>query len=278
MTQPEPAMSFLQTILQEAYPAVERTKQARPQSELERMLPDAPPPRDFAAGLRGGFRLIAEIKKCSPSMGKMRGENVAGAAAAYEASPLVGALSILTNEPFFGMNLGDLTRIRAEVTKPVLRKDFIFDPYQVIEARIAGADAILLMANVVSGESMKALLDLATELGMATLVEVHTEPEIAALPEGVQICGINSRKFQSNTGFLKAGETTSQDFSLEMSAFDLVTKLPAGVTRVAESGLTPENLPTVRERFDAGLVGTSLLRSEDGVEAELARFEAAVGN
>lgn len=269
-------MSFLQTILQEAYPAVARDKQERPQAELERMLPDAPPVRDFHAALTGDFRLIAEIKKRSPSMGEMRPRNVAEATTAYEASPVVAALSILTNEPFFGMNLADLTRAREEVTKPVLRKDFIFDPYQVIEARVAGADAILLMANVVSGDTMKQLLDLASELGMAALVEVHTAAEIAALPKGVRICGINSRKFQSNTGFLESGENASTDFSLEMGAFDLVTRLPGGVTRVAESGLTAENLPPVRERFDAGLVGTSLLRSEVGVASELSKFEAAI--
>lgn len=269
-------MSFLETILERARPDLEAQKKARPLPELERRLLDAPPCRGFARALSGGFGLIAEIKERSPSMGAMRAENVADAPEVYERSPQVRAVSILTNSPFFGMQLADLTRIRAQLTKPVLRKDFIFDPYQVIEARVAGADAILLMANVLPPGPMAELLDLAAGLGMDTLLEVHTADEIGQLPAAARICGINSRKFKSETGFLGAGETSSRDFSLELSAFDLVDLLPAGVIRVAESGLTPDNIGAVRQRFDAGLVGTSLLRSEQGIAAELARFEKAL--
>jgi indole-3-glycerol phosphate synthase len=240
------------------------------------MLADAPVPRDFHAALASSFGLIAEIKERSPSVGPMRAQNVAGAPAAYEESPIVRALSILTNGHHFGMDIERLAAIRAQVTKPVLRKDFIVDEYQVREARAFGADAILLMANVLDAARMAGFHDLARELGMEVLFEVHTEEEIALLPANARIVGINSRKFKSTTGFVGATGSSASDFSLSFEAFDLAEKLPAGALLIAESGISPENLTLARDRFDAVLVGTSLLRDPAGVRACLEQFETAL--
>ena len=162
------------------------------------MLPDAPSHGALAAS----FGLIAEIKERSPSVGPMRAENVTDAPDAYDESPIVAALSVLTNAHHFGMDIERLAAIRSRVTKPVLRKDFMIDEYQVREARAFGADAILLMANVLDAPRLAGFHDLARELGMEVLFEVHTEEEIALLPTDARIVGINSRKFKSTTGFV----------------------------------------------------------------------------
>lgn len=240
------------------------------------MLADAPPPRDFHSALASSFGLIAEIKERSPSVGPMRVENIAAAPAAYEESPIVRALSILTNTHHFGMDIGRLASIRAQVTKPVLRKDFIVDEYQVREARAFGADAILLMANILDAARLAGFHDLARELGMEVLFEIHTEEEIALLPAGARVVGINSRKFKSTTGFVGATGASASDFSLSFDAFDLADKLPAGALHIAESGISPGNLALARDRFDAVLVGTSLLRDPAGIRACLSSFESSL--
>jgi indole-3-glycerol phosphate synthase len=157
-----------------------------------------------------------------------------------------------------------------------LRKDFFVDEYQVLEARAFGADAILLMANVLDARSMLTMHQLALELGMEALFEIHTLEEIAALPAGARIVGINSRKFKTNTGFVKSGESSATDFSLDLGVFELVDKLPASAIRVAESGISPQNLSSVASHFQAALVGTSLLRDERGIQACLRDFEATL--
>ncbi len=271
-------MTFLDQILADVAHELSSTKAARPLADIRARLADAPPPRDFRAALATGFGLIAEIKERSPSVGPMRAANIAAAPAAYEESPIVRGLSILTNAHHFGMDITRLAAIRAQVTKPVLRKDFIVDEYQIREARAFGADAILLMANVLDAPRLAGFYDLARELGLAVLFEVHIEEEIALLPAEAAIVGINSRKFKSTTGFVGATGRSASDFSLAFDAFDLAGKLPAGALHVAESGIGPDNLALARDRFDAVLVGTSLLRDEAGIHACLAKFEAALGN
>jgi indole-3-glycerol phosphate synthase len=265
--------TFLDQILADVRHELAATKAARPVADIRARLADAPPPRDFAAALATGFGLIAEIKERSPSVGPMRAQNVADAPVAYEQSPIVRCLSILTNAHHFGMDVTRLAAIRAQVTKPVLRKDFFLDEYQIREARAFGADAILLMANVLDAPRLAGFYDLARELGMAALFEVHTEDEIALLPADAAIVGINSRKFKAATGFVGATGSSKSDFSLAFDAFDLADKLPANALHVAESGIGPDNLALARDRFDAALVGTSLLRDEAGIRACLARFE-----
>jgi len=269
--------TILDEILADVRVEVAAAKQAVPIAEIRARLADAPPTRDFAEALgQGGFGLIAEIKHRSPSVGPMREENVNAAAPTYAASSHVRAVSILTNRTHFGMGVEDLARLRATLPQPVLRKDFFIDDYQILEARAHGADAILLMANVLDATQLRDFHQLALELGMEALFEIHTLDEIAMLPASARIVGINSRKFKSTSGFVGSTGSSQKDFSLEMSVFDLVTHLPAGCLRVAESGLAPESIDSVSSKFDAALVGTSLLRDPRGLAACLADFERAI--
>jgi indole-3-glycerol phosphate synthase len=267
--------TVLDTILDDVRRQVAQAKEKTTRFDLLARLADAPPVRDFAAALGSGFGLIAEIKDRSPSVGPMRPENVRDAARAYAASPLVKAVSVLTNTSHFGMDVHRLASIRSQVPQPVLRKDFFIDDYQVYEARAFGADAILLMANVLGSKELQHFYSLALDLGMAVLFEVHTAEEITTLPATARIVGINSRKFRATTGFLSSGASSTEDFSLDRSAFDLVDGLPAAAIRVAESGITPETLPSVAEKFHAALVGTSLLRDPRGIHHCLNEFEQA---
>ncbi len=272
-------MTFLDQILSDVANELATTKSRRPAADVRARLADAPPPRDFAAALAApGFGLITEIKERSPSVGPMRAANVRDAPSAYEETAIVRALSVLTNEHHFGMTIHRLASVRAAVTKPVLRKDFFIDEYQIREARAFGADAILLMANVLDAPRLRGFHDLAQELGLNALFEVHTKEEIDTLPADAKIIGINSRKFKSTTGFVGSSGESEQDFSLALDTFELVTELPEAAITVAESGLTPENLPNVTDKFNAALIGTSLLRDERGITMALAAFEAAASH
>lgn len=268
--------TILDEILIDVRAELDATKAHRPHAEIRRMLPDAPPVRSLPEALASQFRLIAEIKARSPSVGPMRAENIVEAPFAYEESPLVGALSVLTNAHHFGMGIERLAAIRPMVTKPILRKDFIIEEYQIREARGFGADAILLMANVLDPARLRGFYDLTRELGMEALFEIHTLEEIGFLPDGVKVVGINSRKFKATSGFVSKDTSSEKDFSLDYSAFDLAEKLPPDAIKVAESGLSPENIRATSENFDAALVGTSLLRDERGVAACLEEFARAL--
>ena len=270
-------MTILDRILPDVRRELEEAQAVVPLDEVRRLAAEARPPRDFAGALTAhGFGLIAEVKQRSPSMGDMRAENIVTAAHAYEASPVVHAVSVLTNETHFGMGMADLAEIAAASNKPVLRKDFILDPYQIYAARAAGADAVLLMANVLSAGKLAEFHALVLELGMEALFEVHEEQEIDALPATARVVGINSRKFKSRDGFIPAGRSAEEDFTLDFAAFELAESLPAGCVRVAESGVTPQTVAPLARHFDAALVGTSLLRDPRGVRAGLEDFARAL--
>jgi len=270
-------MTILDRILPDVRRELDAARAAVPPAEIKRRAAAAPPPRDFAGALTAhDFGLIAEIKHRSPSMGDMRAGNVAEAARAYEASPVVHAVSVLTNVTHFGTSLDDLSAVAAASTKPVLRKDFILDPYQVYAARAAGADAVLLMANVLSAAQMRELYELVLELGMEALFEVHEKDEIEALPAAARVVGINSRKFKSRQAIVGAGHSTDEDFTLDFAAFELAGTLPAGCVRVAESGVTAQTVAPLARHFDTALVGTSLLRDPRGVEVALDEFARAL--
>ena len=270
-------MTILDRILPDVRRELEEAQAVVPLDEVRRLAGKARSPRDFAGALTAhGFGLIAEIKRRSPSVGPMREENIRDAAATYAASSHVRAVSVLTNRTHFGQGVEDLAAVRARVPQPVLRKDFFIDEYQILEARAHGADAILLMANVLDASRLRDFHQTALGLGMEALFEIHTRDEIELLPAAAKIIGINSRKFKTTTGFVGATGSSTQDFSLEMSAFDLVDFLPPSTLRIAESGLTPETLPDVTEKFNAALVGTSLLRDPRGIVACLADFENAI--
>ena len=275
--------TILDRILADVQEEISEAKRLLSETDLRGMIADAPPVRSLPEALGKNFGLIAEIKAASPSVGAMRAENVAEAPSAYEESSVVRALSILTNSRHFGGSMQRLQEIRARVSKPVLRKDFIVSEYQIREARAFGADAILLMASVLDAARLKGFHELALELGMEVLFEVHDEQEVAALPKSAVIVGINSRRFKApveSSGFAAVDGTGSseKDFSIRLDTFDLVDRLPAGTIRVAESGLDVGTIATVRERFHAALVGTSLLRDPSGVRVGLAAFEEALSS
>jgi indole-3-glycerol phosphate synthase len=270
------SLTVLEEILSDVRHELASARAARPPSEIRARLAGAPPPRPFAEVLECGFRLIAEIKERSPSVGPMRAENVAAAPAAYGESPVVAAVSVLTNATHFGMGIQRLEALRGRISKPLLRKEFILDEYQIREARAFGADAVLLMANVLDRSRLAGFSDLALELGMQAVFEIHEEEEIGILPPGARLVGINSRKFKAAGGFVGREGASATDFSLDFSAFALVDRLPPGCLKIAESGLRPDNAAQWMEHFDAGLVGTSLLRDPRGPAACLGEFHAAI--
>lgn len=210
--------------------------------------------RPFSAALRApGRRVIAEIKRRSPSAGVIRDPlDPAGIAAMY-ARAGAAALSVLTEPDFFAGSDGDLQAARDAVGLPVLRKDFLLDRDQIFESRALGADAVLLIGAVLSRDEISGLLGSAREAGLDALVEVHSEEELdAALEAGASIIGVNSRNLE--------------DFSVDVGrAVRLGARIPAGVLRVAESGIrTREDVSRLEQAgYRAFLVGESLLRAPD---------------
>lgn len=251
-TQPE-AQDVLSRILQVKEQEVAELRPRR--SELRSRAADASPTRGFAAALRtpGRVQLLAEVKRRSPSAGTIRADAHAGEIAqAYERAG-AAALSVLTDEQFFGGHLDALRSARAATGLPVLRKDFIIDPLQLWEARVAGADAILLIVRAVEQALLSDLLALAAELAMDTLVEAHTAAEVyRALATGVTLLGVNNRDLATFTTDLGLSER-------------LVRHVPAAITFVAESGIhTPADVDRLGAcGVDAVLVGEALMRQPD---------------
>jgi indole-3-glycerol phosphate synthase len=282
--------STLQKILNDTLDEVRFDKANQSLKQVRRLANTAPPVNSFSKALSSGYAVIAEIKNCSPSQGAMRHQNVEAAPLEYKKSPIVKAVSVLTNRSNFGADWGRglkiLSDIRARVSKPILRKDFIFEEYQVYQARAYGADAILLMANILEKEEIKGLSALAFELGMEVLFETHRPEELEQLPESANVIGINCRNFDSNglqpnsfkvSKFLRQWMGIQKDNSVSISRFEYLNKIPKQVLRVAESGVTAENCANVFSRgFDSILVGTSLLMDRRGVGAALHDFEVAI--
>jgi indole-3-glycerol phosphate synthase len=257
---PQPAKTgtVLDRIVVVRRKAVEAAKRAVSEAQLEERIAAAPPVRDFRAALRReGINIIAECKKESPSRGLIRADyNPAALAPALEDAGAC-ALSVLTEPDFFGGSLDDLAVARSLVDLPVLRKDFIFDSYQLLEARAAGADAFLLIVAMLAGADLRNLMDKGKELGMAALVETHTEEEVdRALDAGADIIGINNRN-------LKTFEV-----DVEVSGW-LLEKIPEGCLAVSESGFQhKEDLERLRQAgFHAFLVGTHLMEAPDPAAA-----------
>jgi len=277
----------LRSILADTGKEIEQDKSRNSAGRLKEMIRDAGPILSFSSALSAGNALIAEIKERSPSQGKMRPENVAEAVRAYKESPVVRGISVLTSWMNFGagMRIEMMARTKAQTSKPVLRKDFIIEEYQIYQARVHGADAILLMANILEAEELRRLSDLAFELGMDVLFETHRAAELDDLPKTAKIIGINSRNFEGGlrrsnfklARFLRQWLGTARDHSIHTERFAYVKDLPAHVIKVAESGVSSRNC---REVFGLGfhsiLVGTSLLMDPRGVRAALHDFEVAM--
>lgn len=236
-----------------------------PFADLRAMTAVAPPLRDFEAAIRApGVSLIAECKKASPSRGLLvNNYDPVRLARLYEKAG-ARAISVLTDGRHFQGTLEHLRDVREAVRVPVLRKDFIFHPYQLYEARVAGADAVLLIAAVLSDTELRDLLALAKKLGMSALIEVHDEAELArALSLQPGIIGINNRDLQ----------TFEVDFG---NTARLRALIPPGIAVVGESGLkTPDDVRAMKSaRVDAVLIGESLVRSKDIAGAARSMVEA----
>lgn len=232
--------------------------------ELERAVAEAGPPPAFLTVRGGCVALIAEVKRRSPSAGAIAPAlDPVSHARIYQAAG-AAAISVLTNGPSFGGSLDDLRAVAEAVAIPVLRKDFILDEAQVLEARAAGAAAVLLIVRALTPERLEALLASAESVGLAALVEVHTAGEMdMALAAGAGLIGVNSRDL----------DTLSVDTA---SAWALLSRVPADRVAVAESGLArPADVARAAEAgADAVLVGTAL--SSDGAPEALAAALAAV--
>ena len=228
-------------------------------AELERLAADRMADRrDFASALKAHPpAVIAEVKKASPSKGVLAADfRPVETALQYEAAG-AAALSVLTDGPFFQGSLADLMAVRSAVRLPVLRKDFTIDPLQIVEAAAHGADAILLIAGLLDAFALRRFRELATELKLAALVEVHTGDELSlAIDSGAEIIGVNSRNLHTF------------EVSLQ-TALDLVTRIPAAATKVAESGIHARaDVQLLRSAgYDAFLVGEHLMRSGDAQSA-----------
>jgi indole-3-glycerol phosphate synthase len=278
----------LRKILTDTRKEIETDKSRLNLEQVKKMTVDAVPVRSFAEALAPGKALVAEIKEQSPSQGKMRPQNVREAPEAYKNSPAVKAVSVLTSSSNFGpmMRVEFMESMKKQIGKPVLRKDFIIEEYQIYQARAYGADAILLMANILEAEEMRRLSDLAFELGMDVLFETHRAEELAELPGKARIIGINCRNFEGGlrtsnfkvARFMRQWLGVKRDQSVNTDRFDYAEKLPAKAIKVAESGVSSVNCGDVFSLgFHSILVGTSLLMDERGVGAALGDFELAMG-
>ncbi len=236
---------------------VEGLKAALPLSELKKGLSDLPLPRDFEGALRGaGISLIAEVKKSSPSAGSITCDFDPSALASAYREGGASAISVLTDKNYFGGSLKHLAAARAAVPLPVLRKDFIVDQYQIYESRRAGADAVLLIAEMLSEDELAAFLELASGLGLACLTEAHSAGELEkAISAGAKIIGINNRDLKT--------------FRVDLrTSLELLPRIPEGRLKVSESGIkTADQVEELaRAGADAILVGETLMRSGDRAE------------
>jgi len=265
-------MITLDDILERKRLWVAECRTAVPLAEVRDRARDRPPCRPFAAVLRraagGAIRFIAEFKRCSPSRGEIRpGARPAEIAQIYHRGG-ASAISVLTDQPFFKGELGHLQEVREAVPLPVLRKDFLLDPYQVYEARAHGADAVLLIAEALEGGLLRELHDLAHELGMETLVEIHGEGSVAKV-SGLPVVGINHRDLKT----MRIDMATSE----RLLAGGLRARLAPGAVVVGESGVsTPEEVRAMAALdLDALLIGSSLMAAPDIAAKVAALFPGA---
>jgi indole-3-glycerol phosphate synthase len=245
---------MIEQLISAARQGVEERRSHLSQSDLESELQARAEDRPFNEALvRPGLSLIAEFKRRSPSAGEISADAaIETQVGAYERGG-AAALSVLTDERHFGGNLDDLRAARAACDLPILRKDFIVDPYQLYEAAVNGADAVLLIVRALDDEALASLYERARNLDLDCLVEVHDEPELErALAIDAEVIGINNRNLDEGT----------VDVS---TTYELMPDVPAGKTVVAESGISaPEELAELdRVGVDAVLIGGALMSAED---------------
>ncbi|MBL7826407.1 MAG: indole-3-glycerol phosphate synthase TrpC [Saprospiraceae bacterium] len=257
-------MSILQEIIDSKRKEITLRKAAVGIRTLEKSPHFSKQPRSLSRRLQQTPGIIAEFKRRSPSKGLIRaGANPEAIASAY-ADAGAAAISVLTDEPYFGGNNRDLELIREVVDIPLLRKEFIIDEYQIVEAKALGADLILLIAAALSVKEVKTLAGVAHNLGLEVLLELHDETELDHIAPEVGLLGVNNRN-------LNTFETTLQ------TSFMLAKQLPGDRVWVAESGLHhPENLVELSLTGYCGfLIGEAFMKAENP-GAECARFVQAI--
>ncbi|HLG51023.1 MAG TPA: indole-3-glycerol phosphate synthase TrpC [Chloroflexota bacterium] len=245
---------ILDEIVEHTRQEVAAAKRQRPLSSLIDRLAEAPPHRDYASALSGdGIRIIAEIKRASPSKGILRTAADPSVLATCFAAAGASAISVLTDRRFFGGSLEDLEQVSRVSPVPTLRKDFVIDPYQVYEAALAGASSALLIVGILDDAELTDLLQLQRELGMEPQVEVHDEREVErALAVGARILGINNRDLRS--------------FRVDLGTSERLRPLiPSDCIVVSESGIHTRS--DVERLAAAGIrvihVGEALMTSAD---------------
>jgi indole-3-glycerol phosphate synthase len=247
--------NILDTIVEARRASVAHRKRVLPDVALKIAVEKkVAPPRDFPSALaRPGLNVISELKKASPSLGVIREKYSPTELAAGLQAAGAAALSVLTEEDFFFGSLGDLKEASKATQIPILRKDFIIDPWQVWETRAAGADSFLLIAAVLDDETLRELLELGRTLKMEPLVEVHSRGELErVLKAGARIIGVNNRDLR--------------DFQVHLeTSLELIEAIPEECIAMSESGLhSYEDLERLRSAgFDAFLVGEHLMKRDD---------------
>ena len=246
---------ILDTIIEHKQKELQIEKEQIPLSILETKVSNLPPTKDFKQAITQpeSINIIAEVKKKSPSKGIIREDFDPVCIAETYAANGAAAISVLTDAKFFDGSLNYLSAIRENVDIPLLRKDFTIDPYHIYQARVAGADAVLLIVAALSREQLFEFINIATSLTMAALVEVHTKNELdIALDVGAEIIGINNRDLR----------TFNTDLA---TTFNLRESIPSDRVVVSESGIhNRSDVDSLREvGVHAFLVGESLMRSPD---------------
>ena len=228
-----------------------RAQSEVPESELRAMATRRQPPRDFALALRRARRpaLIAEVKRASPSKGALAANLDAAALAVRYQQLGASAVSVLTEAAYFRGSLDDLAAVKSAVDLPVLRKDFLLEPYQIVESRAHGADAVLLIVSALGDDALAEMLREARSLGMEALVEAHDAAEVeAAVRSGARVVGINNRDLRT--------------FEVSLGTTERLRQLvPPGILVVSESGIAaPQHVANLRAwGVDAMLVGEALV-------------------
>lgn len=248
--------TILDKIVASRRAAVDHRKRTLPQvalrMTLERGRPQ--PVRDFAAALvQPGIRVIAEVKKASPSRGVLRADYAPESLAKQFESAGASAISVLTEEEFFQGSLEHLKQVRSATSIPLLRKDFVFDPWQVWESRAAGADSFLLIAAILDDRLLGELIAEGRKLGMEPLVEVHSSEELSrAVAAEAKIIGVNNRDLRTFEVHLE-------------TSLELVDRIPDACIAVTESGLrsAADLARLARAGFDAFLIGEHFMSSAD---------------
>lgn len=250
--------SILEQIVDAKKKRLEEAKRKTPYNELLKKVSDLIPVREFDESISGKDRIsiIGEIKKASPSKGELVEEFDPCEIAEIYGNNGISAISILTEEDFFKGDLHFLSSAKYVTEIPLLRKDFIFDPYQIVESRVYQADAVLLICRILEQQQLQKLIEEADDFGIECLVEVHDKLDIEkALGAGAKIIGINNRDLT--------------DFTIDINkTVELAASLPSSVIVVSESGfLEPEDIEKVRGcGVDAVLIGESFMMAEDITE------------